>query len=100
MNFVVKWTTEAKFTLNQNLDYLSKEWDVLTINNFLDRIDKVVNSIQQNPKLYPVYRKSDQVYKCVLNKHITLFYRVSKSANRIDLITFWNTHQNPESLKI
>ncbi|WP_176700040.1 hypothetical protein [Roseivirga seohaensis] len=50
MNFVVKWTTEAKFTLNQNLDYLSKEWDVLTINNFLDRIDEVVNSIQQNPK--------------------------------------------------
>lgn len=99
MSFVVKWTTEAKFTLNENLDYLSKEWDVLTINNFLDRIDEVVSSIEHNPHLYPVYRESDEVHKCVVNKHITLFYRVVNSA-RIDLITFWNTHQDPKSLKV
>jgi len=99
MSFKVNWTDEAKFTFNENIEYLKDEWDLGTINKFLDRVDEVEMSIRQNPNLYPVYRKSDQTHKCVLNQHITLYYRVV-SPSRIDFITFWNTHQNPRKLRI
>jgi len=99
MNFEISWTDEAKYTFNENIEYLEDEWDLSTINNFLDRVEEVEASISENPNLYPVYRKADQVHKCVLNKHITLFYRVV-SSNKIDFITFWNTHKNPKSLKL
>ena len=99
MSLKVGWTEESKTTFNENIEYLSSKWDIATINDFLGRVDEVVESISQNPKLYPMYRKSDKVHKCVLNKHIILFYRVANE-NRIDLITFWNTHKDPEKLKL
>lgn len=99
MSFAVNWTDEAEITFNKNIEYLSKSWDLLSINNFLDRIDEVVEHIKSNPKLYPVYRKNDRVHKCVLNQHITLYYKIVNTST-IDLITFWNTHKNPENLKI
>ena len=99
MNYNVSWTEESKTTFNENLEYLSQKWDLPTINSFLDRVDEIVGAISQNPNLYPVYRKSGQVRKCVVNKHITLFYRIVGTA-KVDLVTFWNTHQNPENLEL
>ena len=71
----------------------------VTINNFFDRVDEAEAAISQNPNLYPVHRSSDQTHKCVLNKHITLYYRIV-SSSQIDFITFWNTHKNPRNLKL
>ena len=99
MSFLINWTDESKITFNENIEYLSREWDLIAINKFLDRVDDVVQSISHNPNLYPIYRRDDKIYKCVLNKHVTLFYQVI-NAERIDLITFWNTHQNPTNLRL
>lgn len=99
MSFDISWTDESFVTFNENIEYLSQEWDLTTINNFLDRVDEVLEAISENPNLYPIHNKDDQVHKCVLNKHITLFYRVA-THSRIDLITFWNTHKNPKNLKL
>lgn len=49
MSLVVNWTDEAKYTFNENIEYLSKEWDLTTINKFLDRVDEVQESISENP---------------------------------------------------
>ena len=99
MSYTANWTDESKITLNENIEHLSKTWNLSTINDFLDRVDEVVENIESNPKLYPVYRKKDKVHKCVVNKHITLYYKIV-SASKIDLITFWNTHKDPEQLKV
>lgn len=99
MSYTVNWTDESENTFNENIEYLSKSWDLQSINNFLDRVDEVVENIQSNPKLYPVYRKSGKVYKCVVNRHITVYYKIVDASN-IDLITFWNTHKNPDDLKV
>ncbi|MEM6362263.1 MAG: type II toxin-antitoxin system RelE/ParE family toxin [Bacteroidota bacterium] len=99
MSFTANWTDEAILTLNENIEYLRRNWDLAAINNFLDRVDEVIEAIEENPNLYPVYRKVDDVHKCVLNKSITLYYRVV-SPSQIDLITFWNTHKNPTGLTL
>ncbi len=99
MSFTVNWTEESEITFNENIEYLSKSWDLQSINNFLDRIDEVVENIKSNPSLYPVYRKSDKVHKCVVNRHITVYYKIVDASN-VDLITFWNTHKNPDDLKV
>ena len=99
MSYKVNWTEESETTFNENIEYISKSWDVHSINNFLDRVDEVVKNIKSNPNLYPVYRKSDKVHKCVVNPHITVYYKIVDTSN-VDLITFWNTHKNPDNLKV
>jgi hypothetical protein len=95
----VYWTQEAERTFNSNIDYLSNIWDSQTIYNFLKRVDEAVETPKKSPYLYPIYNKSSRVHKCIVNKHIVLYYkRVGKT--RIDLLTFWNTHQNPENIRL
>ena len=99
MRFDVNWTKEAEITFNKNIEYLSTSWNLLTINNFLDRVDETVDTLKTNPELYPIHSKKDHVRKCVLNKHVTLYYKIA-SKSRVDLLSFWNTHQDPDSLKV
>jgi len=99
MSYQIKWTDESEFTLNKNLEYLSEKWDLRTINNFLKEVDAEIDRIALNPKLYGVHNKLEKIHKCVINRHITLFYKIV-SSERIDLLTFWNTHQDPIELKV
>ena len=99
MTYSIKWSDEAEFTLEENIAYLEEEWDLITINKFLNRIDEVLLLISRDPCLYPVFRQNDHIHRCVINKHVTLFYRIVDTAN-VHLITFWNNHQNPKNLRL
>ncbi len=95
----VIWTPEASETFKSNVDYLLTEWGDQVTSDFLDRVDEVIRSIKSGPEIYPLVNKNDQVHRCVVVKQITLYYQVI-SSERIDLLTFWNNFQNPESLKL
>lgn len=96
---MLRWTSEARKTFNQNLDYLADEWNDQVINNFLDRVEEVFEQIKSNPELFLVYRKADQIYKCVVHKRIILYYKIVDH-KYIDLLTFWNTSQDLDKLKL
>ncbi len=99
MSYTLNWTTESKKTFNQNLEYLSEEWDNPIVNNFLDRVEVVLEQIKSNPKLHPLHRPMDKVYKCVVHKRIILYYKIVDDKT-IDLLTFWNTYQDPDKLEV
>ena len=97
MNYSLRWTEEAKKSFNQNLEYLSDEWDNQIINNFLDRVDGILSRIKSNPEIYSLHRKTHNIRKCVVHKRIILYFKIVDS-NNIDLLTFWNTYQDPDKL--
>ena len=99
MSFTLRWTTESVSTLKQNLYYLEYEWDNQVINNFLDRVEEILETIKTNPLLYPLHSAKDNVRKCVVNKRIILYYKIVDE-QFIDLLTFWNTYRDPGKLKI
>ena len=99
MTYKLHWTDEAQLTYDENLAYLESEWDINTFNKFLYRIDEVLKSISETPEIYPIKNEIERIHKCVVNKHITLYFRIVNSS-QIDLISFWNTHQNPDNLKL
>ncbi|MCE7864385.1 MAG: hypothetical protein DYG99_12665 [Bacteroidetes bacterium CHB5] len=45
MSVRLNWTSESEKTFNQNLDYLSKEWDLPVLNGFLDRVEEALEHI-------------------------------------------------------
>lgn len=92
------WTPESERTFTENIEYLAESWLVKTIHKFIDRVDQAIENIADNPEKYPYHRKKDQVRRFVINKHITLYFKVY--SDRIDLLTFWNTHQEPEKLAL
>lgn len=99
MSVRINWTTESERTFNQNVDYLSKEWDTLVLNSFLDRVEEALEHIRSNPKLYPLHRPQENVHRCVIHERVILYYRIVDDET-IDLLTFWNTAQDPDKLKV
>lgn len=99
MSYQLRWTPESTQTFNQNIEYLSTEWDSKVLTNFLNRVDEVLKLIEENPLLYPVHRVSANVHKCVVHKRLIVYYRIVDH-ERIDLLTFWNTYQDPSKLKL
>ena len=47
MSFGISWTDESFVTFNENIEYLSQEWDLTTINNFLGRVDEILEAISE-----------------------------------------------------
>ncbi|MCW5912570.1 MAG: type II toxin-antitoxin system RelE/ParE family toxin [Cyclobacteriaceae bacterium] len=93
----VIWTPEATQSFNDNIDYLITSWSETIINNFLDRVDEVVQRIKDNPDLYPLVHKEYKIHRCVVVKQISLYYKVT-SSDQIDLMVFWNSYRDPEQL--
>ena len=98
MSREVIWMPEAERSFNDNIEYLSDKWTLQVINEFLDRVDFVIDQISENPYLYPPYEKRDDVRKCPLTKQITLYFKIKD--NQIDLLTFWNNYQDPDKLNL
>ena len=97
MSLTVIWLPEAEITFLGILEYLEQNWTSKEINKFIDRTDEVIKFIQQNPKQY-IYSKKKDAYRAVVTKHTILYYKIKPA--RVELLTFWDTRQDPEKLKL
>jgi hypothetical protein len=74
---------------------LKQKWTSKEISNFIDRTDELIGYLTQNPRQY-IYSKKKDAYRAVVTKHISLYYRIKST--EIELLIFWDTRQDPESL--
>jgi plasmid stabilization system protein ParE len=97
VKYHLSWTEEAIKTLNQNTEYLSSDWGNQVVNDFLDRVDEVLELVSLNPTVFPVHSVDNTVRRCIVNKRIILYFKIVDD-KRIDLLTFWNTYRDPNQL--
>ena len=80
-------------------NFLKAEWGLQVVVDFMERVEEIAFVLSQNPKVYPYHKNSNLIRRCVVNKHISLFYLI-ESDSHVGLITFWNNHQDPKKLRI
>jgi plasmid stabilization system protein ParE len=76
--------------------YLEENWTQRELRKFAKLLDKQIKLIQSNPFLFEKSDKSIDVRRSVLNKLITIYYRVRFS--EIQILTLFDNRQNPEKL--
>ena len=94
---IVIWAPQAKKDYWQNIDYLEAEWSFQDVVNFIDKVDYTV-ALLVNNNIEFISTNYKNVNKVVITKQITLYYRIN--SNAIELLRFWNTHQDLENLKL
>ena len=92
MSYVLSWSPLSEGDIEENLVYLEKKWGPRTAKAFLDRLEKALQKVQENPKTYLEIDKARHIHKFVLNKHITLYYQLQGGV--IYLITFWHNSKD------
>lgn len=97
MPYPIIWSPRSKITYYNILQYLVASWSQKEIDSFIDRTERVLSLVKNNPFLY-TYSKTSDTFKSVIIKQVTLFYRIK--GKEVELLIFWDSRQNPYKLKL
>ena len=89
---------QAEIKLLQLNDYLLEKWSVKVRNVFIDKLTKKINQIASQPECCPQSKDFPGLFKCVVTKQTTFYYRLLFDKNEIEIITLFDTRQNPNKL--
>lgn len=99
MHYKIIWNLEAHNSLRKNLKYLSKNWTKREIKNFLNEVDYKIKLIGNNAYSGTLFELKPTLRRIIITKHITLFYEVDDTNNKIYLHLFWLNFKDPKLLK-
>src|ERR1700761_610213 len=92
----INWTSRAWETYENNINYLQQEWTTKEINSFVFSTDKILDNLSRHPQIgNPRNKKYPNIRYTSVHKRILLIYKYKPLKKEIDLLTFWNTYQNP-----
>ena len=94
------WSEKAKLTFFRVIDYLEEKWTNKEIIQFNQRTQIVIDAIIKNPGIYPYSTKNKDVRKDIIDKNNSLFYKIDVSHQKIYLLTFFDSRQDPKKLNI
>jgi len=92
------WSNRALDDLQNILDYLRENWTQKEIKKFAQKLEKRINLIQQNPRLFPRTSKRVDVRRSVLTPHTVIYYRINPK--NLTIVTLFDTRRHPKQLKL
>ena len=67
------------------------------MDSFVNEVERITTLMENNPKLFPQVEDSE-IRKALVKPHHNIIYKIK--AEVIEILTFWDTRQNPEKLKL
>ena len=80
------------------LEYLDNEWSEKERESFLQNFTGKATQITLFPKSCPESKLKRGLYKGIVDKHISFYYRIT--VDRIEIITVFDNRQNPDLIKL
>jgi plasmid stabilization system protein ParE len=81
--------------LNQ---FLLENWNLKVRNDFIEKLTSKIKQISHQPHSCPESSTYQGLFKCVITKQTTFYYRLNINKKEIEIITVFDTRQNPEVL--
>ena len=79
-------------------DYLLRKWNLKVKNDFIEKLSNKINQIAEFPESCIQSNDFNGLYKCVVTKQTTFYYRVDFIKEEIEIITLFDTRQTPDKL--
>ena len=73
--------------------YLLEEWNLKTRDKFLSKLNDKIKQISIQPQSCPKSSQFKNLYKCVVTKQTTIYYRIAIEKKEIEIITIFDTRQ-------
>ena len=94
------WSAKAKITFFSVIDYLNSNWTKKEMLQFYQRTHITLNAIKKNPDIFPASSKNKEIRKGIIDKNNSFFYKIDSYHQRIYLLTFFDSRQDPKKLII
>lgn len=79
-------------------DYLIENWNLKARDKFIETLSEKIKQISLQPESCPQSSEFKGLFKCVVTKQTTFYYRVTTPTSEIEIITIFDTRQNPDKL--
>ena len=80
-------------------DFLLENWNIKVRNDFIKKLTFKINQISEQPESCPQSTEFKGLFKCVVTKQTTFYYRINLEKQEIEIITVFDTRQNPNRLE-
>ena len=80
-------------------DFLLENWSLKVRNDFIKKLTSKIDQLSEQPESCPESLEFKGLFKCVVTKQTTLFYRINFDRKEIEIITVFDTRQNPDKLE-
>jgi hypothetical protein len=98
MSYSIIWMPESFATFDERIQYLNIHWTDKEIRNFKNRVNEYLEVLKEEPLIGKKAGKLKNVHIGLIIKQVSLLYRVKKSTNIIELISFVDNRQNPKKI--
>jgi plasmid stabilization system protein ParE len=88
----------AEIRLDSILEYIEAEWGKSVSEAFLQKVEIEFEQISKYPFKCPNTQTFSDLYVCVLSKQTSAIYRVLVEENEVEIITIFDTRQDPDKL--
>jgi plasmid stabilization system protein ParE len=92
------WSDRAFDDLRNIIDYLAETWTQKEIKAFVKKLDKRLEIIAINPRLFPLTKKRKNLRRSVLTRQTVIYYETS--GNIVTVIALFDPRQNPSKLRL
>jgi len=79
------------------LKFLETEWSTKSKDEFVSKLLNKFSQISNQPKSCPESKAFSGLYKCIVTKQTSFFYRIK--ADEIEVITVTDNRQDPEIIQ-
>ena len=95
MAFQIIWSPQAETDFDRVIEYLFENWTEKEISFFVNETNKVIAMISKYPYIFRGSEK-ENVIEAVITKHNLLIYEIHIEIKTINLLTFFDTRQDPK----
>lgn len=88
------------YKLQRLTEYLLNEWGLKSKRDFLAKFTAKIEQISIHPESCPKSSEFKGIFKCVVTKQTSFFYRVNFIKQEIEIITIIDTRQHQDNPKL
>ena len=91
MAYSINWVPLAVDTYLAEINFIYLKWNQNEVDKFVLLVDENLKRLSVNPLIGQIHKN---VYKIVLSKQTSLFYKIIEDEKKIELVYFWNNKKD------
>ena len=91
MGYSIHWVPLAIDTYLEEINFIYLKWNQNEVDKFVVLVDENLKRLSVNPLIGQIHKN---VYKIVLSKQTSLFYKIIEDEKKIELVYFWNNKKD------
>ena len=93
MEYKIVWVPLAVETYMEEIDFIFLKWKQNEVDDFVILVDENLKRLSINPLIGQIHKN---VYKIVISKQTSLFYKIIEKDKKVELVYFWNNKKDSQ----